>query len=744
MKAIKSNILCGALTLCAAMGLSSCGDDFLKEDAGHKVTDLVLETAEGAEKMAAGLYANPRWQFGYEWAYGTTLYGCDEFTNGADLTAEPWNTYDSRLNPLDYTKALGAANDNCPGVSALWDEMYYGISTANLVIARADNVPDETSRKQYMGEGYFLRGYNYYRLFAQYGGVVIQTEPVIGEVKKDYTRATAEQTLNQVINDLEQAYSMLPKESPANRGTAGWTRYTAAHFLAKALLFRQSERCNDWNGAYDKSEDLNRVIALCDEVIAARPLAKDYAQLYAIWTGIDCENEKLSEILMAAQHGEDNVKGRFGNRTYNYFSPQFSNFSASWVRRGQYIGEMDFQRCRPTEYTYSAFDNINDARMWKTFKTVYGLNNIAVTKKVEKKDENGNTVYDAKGNAVEVAIYDREKVAADNGIDVSQVPNLGDQGIIFILNKKDDPRFKDETTYGTFGRAGNAHSFVNPETGKWVPNVFPVYLGDKYVLNTYGVNGNPAQSNVFCGINKTADGTRTAEKGDGHRDVIIARTGETYLVKAEAQVRLGQYQEAIETVNILRARAQWKEGEDRSYYTDGSMAFLRADGGDNNNPTAANNSNCTGLDDKGYTKTLTQTEAYYASHLHKNTYYLSTGIAETTAPSNLQIASYTELPAEDEAILKELGCTGDYDRMLNFIFNERTRELLGEWNRWEELSRAGLLVKRAKAFNPEASGIQAGKHELRPIPQKFLDMLQNSDGTNLSAEQKKAMQNPGY
>ena len=65
--------------------------------------------------------------------------------------------------------------------------------------------------------------------------------------------------------------------------------------------------------------------------------------------------------------------------------------------------------------------------------------------------------------------------------------------------------FKDATNsdYGTVGRGGIAHSFVNPETNKWVPNVFPVYAGGQYVLNTYGVSGNPAQSNVFCGINKS-------------------------------------------------------------------------------------------------------------------------------------------------------------------------------------------------------------------------------------------------
>ena len=259
------------------------------------------------------------------------------------------------------------------------------------------------------------------------------------------------------------------------------------------------------------------------------------------------------------------------------------------------------------------------------------------------------------------------------------------------------------------------------------------------MLYNYGVSGNTATSNVFCGINKTADGSRTAEKGDAHRDVIMARSGETYLVKAECQVRLGKYQDAINTVNVLRARAQWKEGEDRSYYTDGSMAFLKADGGMADNSIAANNSNCS-----NGTKALTMTEAYYASHLHKNTYYLSTGIEETKAASDLQIKSYSQLPEEDEAILAAIGATSDYDRMLNFIFNERTRECLGEWNRWEELSRAGLLVKRAKAFNPEAKNITANKHELRPIPQAFIDALQNADGTNLSDDQKKAWQNPGY
>ncbi|MDO5525201.1 MAG: RagB/SusD family nutrient uptake outer membrane protein [Prevotella sp.] len=708
MKNIKNKLFIGLAACSMLTATTSCGDDFLKEDAGHKVSDALLETPEGALAMSASLYANIRWHFGYEWAYGITLYGCDEFTNGSDLTSEPWNTYDNRLQPLDCTKANGAANNNCPPVSGLWNQMYYGISTANLVLSKANLVADEDSRNKAMGEAYFLRGYNYYRLFCQYGAVVLQLEPVEG-VKRYYERATEDETLAAIISDFEQAYNMLPTTKWRGNGT--WTKYTAAHFLAKALLYRQSERCSSWNSKYDAKTDLNKAIALCDEVIAACPLEKDYNNLYANWTGVDCAIEGSSEILMAAEHNADSsTKGRYGNRTYNYFNPQFSNFSGGWVQRGQYIGGMDFQRCRPTEYTYSAFDNVNDARMWKTFKTVYGLNSTAVA--------------------------DKAKVVADNGLkDESQVPALGDYGIVFILNKKDDPRFQTEATYGTFGNGKQAHNFVNPETGKWVPNVAPLYLGGKYVLTDYNANGNPAASNFFCGINKVEDGTRTAEKGDGYRDVTMARSGETYLVKAECQVRLGNYQDAINTVNILRARAQWKEGEDREAYIDGSIAF------ENNSTANGTLKKCKGPDGK---TNLTNIEAWRYSHPWKNSYYLSTGIERTTAASDLQIKSYTQLPAEDEAILAKIGCSGDKDRLINFIMNERTRELLGEWNRWDELSRTNLLIRRAKAFNPEAQGITSGKHELRPIPQTFIDGLQHEDGTNLSDAEKKAWQNPNY
>ncbi|WP_434036509.1 RagB/SusD family nutrient uptake outer membrane protein [Formosa sp. 4Alg 33] len=698
MKNIR-NLKIGAIILMICT-LGSCSKDFLDEELTNQYSTDYFETAEGIEALAVSLYGNIRWHFGYEWAYGTTLYGTDEFTNANDLTNEMWNTYDNRFGPAGATPATGAANKNATSPSDLWDQLYYGISSCNTIIANADKIENESVRNRSLAHAYFLRGYNYYRLTAQYGGVVLQTEPSQGIVR-NFTRATDEESWEQVISDLRNAYEHFEGEVFTYGMGITWTKATAAHFLAKALLFRSSERNNDWNSEYIES-DMNEAIDVCTYAIGARgALANDYNDLFANWTGIDSESEQLPEILMAAGHNADeSTSGRFGNRTYNYFTPQFSNFSGGWVRRGVWIGGMDFQRCRPTEYSYAVFDHVNDARMWKTFKTVYGTNSLP-----------------------------------DSDIGVE----LGDPGIVMILNDKNDntyngynfgaylqnPNWTDDAGRLPEWKLGNRQSqnqgSLTSEVGQFVPNVSVLYQHGEYVAPKF--KSQPI-SNFFAGINKTDDGSRFAEKGDAHRDVTMARLSETYLLRAESYVRLGQYGSAMEDINVVRRRAQWKAGENRSYYIDGSVAF---ENNSLNEGSAAEN--------------------YINSNLNMNTYYLSNpDLAVTTEESDLSLKSFpSNLPPEDEAVLAKVGASSDYERALHFILNERTRELLGEWQRWETLSRTGTLITRARAFNAEAApNITANKHELRPIPQSFIDGLLNEDGSNLTGAQKAEWQNPGY
>ncbi|MGI4736048.1 MAG: RagB/SusD family nutrient uptake outer membrane protein [Janthinobacterium lividum] len=74
---------------------------------------------------------------------------------------------------------------------------------------------------------------------------------------------------------------------------------------------------------------------------------------------------------------------------------------------------------------------------------------------------------------------------------------------------------------------------------------------------------------------------------------------------------------------------------------------------------------------------------------------------------------------------------------MDFIMQERERELLGEMHRWFDLKRWGVLIDRVKLYNPDATAnIKAGKHELRPIPQDQID--RTAGGVTAFP------QNPGY
>ena len=63
------------------------------------------------------------------------------------------------------------------------------------------------------------------------------------------------------------------------------------------------------------------------------------------------------------------------------------------------------------------------------------------------------------------------------------------------------------------------------------------------------------------------------------------------------------------------------------------------------------------------------------------------------------------------------------DLSLNFILEERSRELCGENLRWFDLVRTGTLLQRVKAYNPEAGANIQAKHILRPIPQSQIDAV---------------------
>jgi starch-binding outer membrane protein, SusD/RagB family len=101
-----------------------------------------------------------------------------------------------------------------------------------------------------------------------------------------------------------------------------------------------------------------------------------------------------------------------------------------------------------------------------------------------------------------------------------------------------------------------------------------------------------------------------------------------------------------------------------------------------------------------------------------------------------QRAAYrkTNTAAQNTAAAEAMKITAN-DVTVDFILDERSRELFGEWMRYHDLVRTKSLVRRVKTWNTEAAVNVKDFHALRPIPQSQIDR---------TVEGPKFPQNPGY
>jgi hypothetical protein len=635
--------------------LSTSCKKFLDEKLTTARGMSYYNTDEGIQSLVNGTYYyvfnSPFAGDFNEWYYSFMNYGTDEFHVGGDASNAVFNNYGAGFNSVISPQGGNTATASMP-----WDNSYIGIGDANLIIqnAKASTSSSNAIKKTALGEGYFFRAYLYLRLVSQYGGVPLKLEPS-NTVQLEFKRAPAEDVCAQIISDFKSAYDLLDNTG----GPGKITRDAVAHYLAKAYLFRSSEINDSWN-ASTKAADLSAIVPLCDEVISHHPLAPNFADLWN-YTRPDGANENLPEIILSAQFTA-NISATGSNTMHLYYISRYDDLP--YMQR-DITGDRPYSRLATSYYIFRVYDEVNDSRFWKSFRTKSRLNKAS------------GPYY-----------------------------TNGDLGIMYIINQPGDTRFSAMKLNNTV---------VDSKTGKTIPNVYVAYP------NGTTTDGAMYADVRFPSLSKYIDASRIALNDTrGLRDVILARSAETYLIAAEAKIRLaalgqGSYSDALPYINAVRTRAQYKDGEDRSAYTDGGAA--------------------------AYSPTIQSPTVN--SFLPENSYYESNNIPVSTSATNLEVTNTAQLPEQDEYIINKLGYTKEYDRMMCFLLDERARELCGEFKRWEDLARTKTLVARVRAFNPDAAPNIKDYHVLRPIPQTYLDAIQSA-GKGLSADQKQSQQNPGY
>ena len=674
--------------------ITSCSESFLDENLTTQHSTDRFKTQEGLDELVTGAYQKLKFKFNYIWGIQCYNMGVDEFTD-ANNVIPAWNHYSQDLNSSE-----NAANQ------PIWDNYYGLVEPANILIQNIPQYYNQSSPtyNTRLGEAHFLRAYAYFELVKQFGGVPLKLVPSTS-AETYFTRNSAEEIYTQVIADFGEAYRLLPNKGES---IGRINKYAAAHFLAKAHLFRASELYSDWNSNYVAS-DLDAVIQYGSEVVDAHPLCSDYVELWD-YEQPNGANEKVSEVILAAQFSNDeSTWGRYGNQMHLYYPAVYQGNDIGGCKR-DISGGREFSYVSATEYTMQVFDRVNDSRFWKSFITCYGAN--------ETKSAPTWTAEDMPYAPAGVKEGDKRFSG-------------GELGMKYIVNDPGDNRYE---------KYPNAPAYTVLKDGKMCNTYTYVryFKGQEHSWNVNEKTGNyydiiPHKRSVA--LSKFRDGYRVSIASQfGTRDAIIARSADDVLMVAEAYIRKGEanYDKAIEWMNKLRERAGYKAGEDRSKNVDGGQAYK-------NNPYCSGKGG--GHSSEG------------AIYWEENTHYESNNIEQETTASTkttMKLNSVSDVynSTVDVPIYNELGCTSNADKMMCFLLNERTRELCGELQRWEDLARTKTLDARWHKFNDGASRglgeFKSEKHYYRPIPQAFLDGITNSNGSALSNEEKKAMQNPGY
>ena len=689
--------------LFTAFTLINCSDEFLDEEQVGVLKYDYYESEDGIEKLINSCYSVLRKKYGDEWTYALWNYGTDEWKRGDHAYTTHamggYNDYTEMINPVGYEVGYKNYPEN------IWSAYYNGLDRCNLAIEKIPLVTggvgimkDDDGKSKRLGEVHFLRANFLFLLVQQWGPIPYHLVPSSGS-EKEWPRQPVSQVYDDIIKDLEFARENCPEEQ-TDYGRV--TKNAARHYLAKVLLTRASGTDTDplFGRGGNRDEDLARAAAMAEECINSgyNALLPNFAD---VWVE---GNEINSEIVFATQFNQElgllgGASNDYRNQSHVYWLNQYDT-EAGMARNIEY--GRPFRRMFITDYACDIHDRLDDSRLRKSLLEVYYATGIPpkVNAPTWTAQELLFAFTDVAPDGSWAMRYgdtlhagdDKFRMATENPNNTEYV-NVGDTALIFLLNDKN-------TTLTDREIVGRGHTIF--ARYYWITDPVtraPVELVDH---DTTFADGDRAGIHIRAWVPGKAPSLlkfRDRNKSDvstyqGTRDFFDARLSETYLIGAEAYGRLGNYAKAVELVNVVRRRAAYHAGEKKP-----NLWWLY-DGG-------------TEGDENGREDGMTITESYWDSDVPLE-HYTSPGLSKE-------------------------------QRFVEFMLNERCRELLGEMQRWEDLVRTETLLQRAMMFNDDTrgSGTMREYHKLRPIPQTHLDAIE-TNGRPLTAGEKQAYQNPGY
>lgn len=751
--------------LTTAILISGCAD-FLDEKPITTLTQDYYKSVEGLKSLTKGTYQILRFKSDYN--QGQYLFGtCSDVEvfawSLADRVAmggyapDGWN-YDAtgtRMTP-QVNALIGQVSGNVS------EGTYPVVNRCNIFFENYENLSDadKAKLKSEYGEMLFLRSYAYYLLSNHLGAIPIVSKSVSGMPKNFYyKKSTLEELFTLLIGDMKNAVDNYLPETSTELGRV--TKPAGAHFLAKLYLnraqateFKESPEPT-LKALYKGTDatDLDNAIKYSTVAIDLKKGATAYGGLEPnfanLWANIKSTSDpyardKVSEVLLSAQYEyTQTYDGRYGNTLVHLYNSNHTDMDACTDRVNDY--GRPYATAGASDWGYDMYDHFNDSRYYKTFLTDY-----VTTSSGKGKKWNELTAY-----VYNTYIKSSTDAAAKSGNYLFN--SVGQRSIVYIENPKSEPydslwvasqpflmnvRWIVGPPAGGYGKAGALNSGV--EAGLINPIIKNKGTRKLYYRvdgngKNYGIDYGTTNAAHYMGPRKWLDinrGTQTNANGNGAIDVTLMRLAETYLIRAEAYGRKGDFPSAINDLNVLRKRAAYHAGEAVN------DVMVRYESG------ALSGSATPPANTAGSYKVTTDTY------------------------NKITITGDEWTPGTDK-FKKENYPDNVTNYFVQFIYNERARELIFELTNWEDLHNAGILYERVVARDmmgaPASStgtalypfplddinngkigatgkgkGVFERKHTFKPWPKAYLDLLTDEDGNALTPAAVKEYQNYGY
>ena len=337
--------LLAILTLFGSLTFTSCEDFLTEEVRGQQNLDTYFTTADECEAYITGCYQDIT--CGGWWNINTVWLLSEMCSDDAWMG----NTTQSQSDYISLAHYQGNGASNGP-ISNFWQYRYKGILRCNVAIDRISNaeLEDKELQARLVAEARFLRGYFYFELARNFGGVPLITEFKMPEEIQGITRASLENTYKFIEEDLIAAAEVLPKRSEyadADMGRA--TSGAALGLLGKVYLYQEK-----WTEA------------------------RDVLQKLIPESGYTGEDAQITEYDLLPNFGDvwdkdfDNSVESLFEVQYEYHATLAVGGSLSTVTGARSCGAAlgdGWAWCQPTANLEAAYSEDDERREWTIIKT---------------------------------------------------------------------------------------------------------------------------------------------------------------------------------------------------------------------------------------------------------------------------------------------------------------------------------------------------------------------------------------